>query len=65
MSALMSRHARLVRTGERIVTGDDIYGGTSRLLAQVVPKVGIEVVNVDMNDPTRCGAPSTAGRPPW
>ena len=49
MSALMCV-TRLVRTGERIVTGDDIYGGTSRLLAQVVPKVGIEVVNVDMND---------------
>ena len=32
------------------MTGDDIYGGTSRLLAQVVPKVGIEVVNVDMKD---------------
>ncbi|OUS48876.1 putative cystathionine beta-lyase precursor CBL [Ostreococcus tauri] len=41
---------RLVNAGERIVTGDDIYGGTSRLLAQVVPKVGIEVVNVDMKD---------------
>ena len=49
MSALMCV-TRLVKTGERIVTGDDIYGGTSRLLAQVVPKVGIEVVNVDMND---------------
>ena len=49
MSALMCV-TRLVKSGERIVTGDDIYGGTSRLLAQVVPKVGIEVVNVDMND---------------
>ena len=49
MSALMCV-TRLVNAGERIVTGDDIYGGTSRLLAQVVPKVGIEVVNVDMND---------------
>ena len=44
MSALMCV-TRLVKSGERIVTGDDIYGGTSRLLAQVVPKVGIEVVN--------------------
>ena len=49
MSALMTV-TRLVKSGERIVTGDDIYGGTSRLLAQVVPKVGIEVVNVDTND---------------
>jgi len=26
---------RLVKAGEHIVAGDDIYGGTSRLLAQV------------------------------
>jgi|TARA_B110000208_G_scaffold84000_1_gene106602 cystathionine beta-lyase len=49
MSALMCV-TRLVKTGERIVTGDDIYGGTSRLLDQVLPKVGIEVVHVDTND---------------
>jgi len=41
---------RLVANGERIVAGDDIYGGTSRLLSQVVPKQGVEVVNVDTND---------------
>jgi cystathionine beta-lyase len=39
MSALMCV-TRLVKTGERIVTGEDIYGGTSRLLGQVVPKIG-------------------------
>ena len=49
MSALATV-TRLVKNGERIVTGDDIYGGTSRLLAQVVPEVGIEVVNVDCTD---------------
>ena len=49
MSALATV-TRLVKSGERIVTGDDIYGGTSRLLAQVVPEVGIEVVNVDCTD---------------
>jgi cystathionine beta-lyase len=26
---------KLVKTGEHIVAGEDIYGGTSRLLAQV------------------------------
>lgn len=41
---------RLVSSGERIVTGDDIYGGTSRLLAEIVPRQGIEVVNVDCCD---------------
>ena len=64
MSALMCV-TRLVNAGERIVTGDDIYGGTSRLLAQVVPKVGIEVVNVDMNDTTRCARRFRAGTRRW
>ena len=26
--------------GEEIVAGDDLYGGTDRLLSQVVPKTG-------------------------
>ena len=41
---------RLVPSGGHIVTGDDIYGGTSRLLANVAPASGIEVSNVDMCD---------------
>jgi len=32
------------------VTGDDIYGGTSRLLQHVAPASGIQVTNVDMCD---------------
>eukprot|EP00966_Prymnesium_polylepis_P071289 1656114-Prymnesium_polylepis.1 len=41
---------RLVPQGGHIVTGDDIYGGTSRLLSRVAPQQGISVTNVDMND---------------
>lgn len=41
---------RLVPQGGHIVTGDDIYGGTSRLLSRIAPQQGIEVSNVDMND---------------
>ncbi|KAK3239986.1 hypothetical protein CYMTET_50124, partial [Cymbomonas tetramitiformis] len=41
---------RLVAQGEKIVAGDDIYGGTSRLLMSVLPKHGVEVVNVDTTD---------------
>jgi len=48
--AALAAVTRLVANGERIVAGDDIYGGTSRLLMDVVPKQGIEVVNVDMTD---------------
>ena len=32
------------------MAGDDIYGGTSRLLSAVVPLHGIEVTNVDHTD---------------
>lgn len=36
--------------GEHILAGDDIYGGTSRLLGSVAPDLGIEVSNVDHTD---------------
>ena len=41
---------RLVKAGEHILAGDDIYGGTSRLLSAVVPAAGVSVSNVDMTD---------------
>jgi len=44
-----------VPSGGHIVTGDDIYGGTSRLLSKVAPAAGISVTHVDMcnNDAVR------------
>ena len=48
--AAITAVARLVGSGEGIVTGNDIYGGTSRLLAQVLGRAGVEVQNVDMTD---------------
>lgn len=33
--AALSAVLRLVASGEHVVAGDDLYGGTSRLLAQV------------------------------
>lgn len=32
------------------MAGDDIYGGTSRLLDQVLPGMGVDVTNVDHTD---------------
>ena len=32
-----------VLLGEEIVAGDDLYGGTDRLLSQVTPKTGVVV----------------------
>lgn len=49
MSALVAV-VRLVKSGQHILAGDDIYGGTSRLLSSVVPHQGVHVSNVDMTD---------------
>lgn len=48
--AAIAAVCRLVSAGEHIVAGEDIYGGTSRLLSQVVPSAGVGVTNVDMTD---------------
>ena len=40
----------LLSSGDHIVAGDDLYGGTSRLLSRVVPQAGIEVSNIDTSD---------------
>lgn len=33
----------IIRVGEEIVAGEDIYGGSDRLLSQVIPKRGVIV----------------------
>ncbi|XP_062080745.1 cystathionine beta-lyase, chloroplastic-like [Humulus lupulus] len=44
--AALSAVAHLVGTGEEIVAGDDIYGGSDRLLSKVIPKTGVVVKRV-------------------
>ena len=42
----------LLKTGDHVVLGDDVYGGTYRLIARVLaPATGIEFDTVDMTDP--------------
>ncbi|GFR53198.1 hypothetical protein Agub_g15947 [Astrephomene gubernaculifera] len=48
--AALAAVCRLVGRGGHIVAGEDIYGGTSRLLSSVVPAGGVEVTHVDMTD---------------
>ncbi len=43
--------AHLLRTGDHIVMGDDVYGGTHRLFARVFDRAGIAVSAVDMRRP--------------
>src|SRR3954463_319219 len=51
MAALVAV-TRLVKAGEEILAGDDLYGGTVRLLSKVAPGLGIRVRHVDASDPT-------------
>lgn len=45
--AALSSLTRLVSSGEEILAGDDLYGGTVRLLEQILPRQGISVRYVD------------------
>ncbi|XP_010269351.1 PREDICTED: cystathionine beta-lyase, chloroplastic-like isoform X2 [Nelumbo nucifera] len=48
--AALSAVTHLIATGEEIVAGDDIYGGSDRLLSQVIPKKGIAIKRVNTSD---------------
>ncbi|CAA3013437.1 cystathionine beta-lyase, chloroplastic-like isoform X2 [Olea europaea var. sylvestris] len=48
--AALAAVTRLIGTGEEIVAGDDMYGGSDRLLSQVIPKTGVVVKRVDMTN---------------
>ncbi|KAL4571716.1 hypothetical protein LXL04_018481 [Taraxacum kok-saghyz] len=45
--AALSAVAHLVKNGEEILAGEDIYGGADRLLSQIVPRTGVTVKRVD------------------
>ncbi|CAI9090057.1 OLC1v1024746C1 [Oldenlandia corymbosa var. corymbosa] len=45
--AALSAVTHLIGSGEEIVAGDDMYGGSDRLLSQVIPKSEIVVKRVD------------------
>jgi cysteine-S-conjugate beta-lyase len=51
--AALGAVVRLAAAGQHIIAGDDLYGGTSRLLQRIAPGLGLDVSNVDMSDP-RC-----------
>lgn len=45
--------SRLLRPGDEVVTGDDLYGGTHRLLKYLSTNGGIIVHHVDTTDPSK------------
>ena len=48
--AALAAVLRLAPSGSHVVAGDDLYGGTARLLASVAPGLGLEVSSVDTCD---------------
>jgi cystathionine beta-lyase len=48
--AAITALTRLLKSGEGIIAGDDLYGGTVRLLDQILPRAGIAVQYVDTSD---------------
>ncbi|HSU84619.1 MAG TPA: PLP-dependent aspartate aminotransferase family protein [Thermoanaerobaculia bacterium] len=57
--AALAAVTRLVKAGEEILAGDDLYGGTVRLLSKVAPGLGIGVRHVDASDPAAVEAALT------
>jgi cystathionine beta-lyase len=60
--AALAAVLRLVPAGGHVVAGDDLYGGTSRLLERVAPGVGVSVSNVDTCDVAAVKAALQPGR---
>ncbi|UCG31445.1 MAG: aminotransferase class I/II-fold pyridoxal phosphate-dependent enzyme [candidate division WOR-3 bacterium] len=50
LAAVFNIIVSLVKSGERVVSDDTIYGGTYTLFKNVLPGLGIEVVFVDASD---------------
>ncbi len=58
--AAITAVTRLVQAGEEIIASDDLYGGTVRLLEQILPRHGITVRYVDTTDLSAVRAVKTA-----
>jgi cystathionine beta-lyase/cystathionine gamma-synthase len=50
LGALTTLVLALLRSGDHIIVGDDVYGGTFRLLDKVMKRFGVEASYVDMTD---------------
>lgn len=40
----------MLKAGDHLISGDDIYGGTNRLFSKVASKFGVETSYVDLSD---------------
>ena len=43
---------KMIKPGEHIIAGDDLYGGTYRLFSEILTGYGLQFTFVDMSDPS-------------
>lgn len=56
----------MLKTGDHVVVGDDVYGGTFRIFDKVLKPFGVEATFLDMSDPARvAGAMRDTTRLVW
>lgn len=56
LAAIFNVIVSIVKSGERVVSDDTIYGGTYTLFKNVLPGLGIEVIFVDASDSEQVNA---------
>lgn len=54
--AALSGLVRILRAGDHVVAGTDLYGGTHRLLGQILPRLGVAVTHAPATDPVAFAA---------
>lgn len=57
--AAITALTRLLNAGDEVIAGNDLYGGTVRLLEQVLPRFGISVRYTDTSDTEKVAAAVT------
>src|SRR5690606_26161928 len=60
--AAISTVLSLFSRGDHLIVGDDVYGGTYRVLSHVFSRMGMDVTHVDTSDPDQVRGRS--GKPP-
>ncbi len=54
--AAVTALCQMMKAGDHVVAGDNLYGGTPRFFNQVMAKFGVEFTYVDTKDPENVGA---------
>ena len=62
--AALDAMLKLLKAGDHVVCGDNVYGGTQRLMERVYAGLGLKFTFVDMRDVANVERALTPGNPP-